>query len=614
MKPAKSAQLVGASITSPLALHNSFEPRSVAYQPSPAVSIGPTGAIGSIATVRRATYSSLARSLIALADRAYPLIAPWVYRAWLIAMTIALGAALFWLQSLLGAVPAHPTSWQHAVQWAELIWLTPVPLAVALWLGWFVFAEVPRRPPSPEAAPWPWVTAPTPTQSSPTTPAHRRTKSHHTERMAQRPARLILRYVTRGENEEVLRASIDAAHRTMVAYAHAVGKAIAPYSIEVISERAISLPEPPAEARPEGVVQVIVVPEGYTTPAGSRFKARALTYAQSLAAPQPEDWYLYLDEESAITPGMLAGVYRFIARAERASQARKPARLIGQGAILYQGGAWFFRGADALRTADDLGRFRLQYALGAPLFGVHGSYILVRGDDDRRLSFDVGPRLSLTEDAAWALRAWARGYRFGWVDGYLCEQPPQRVYDFVGQRARWLTGIRNVISDSTVPWRYRLCLATFTVLWQVSFLPFLVAVAALFAHIAPFAWMRLPADFAWATFVLAYLQGAHVQATRHLRVAQGGIAPAAPLTFGQAARWLAARTMERVSAWAMTLCYIWFALLEAVSVLYSLAPSKGFFVIRKPSLTAPMSQSSDQSEELSVLTAATHQVAGASAG
>ena len=81
---------------------------------------------------------------------------------------------------------------------------------------------------------------------------------------------------------------------------------------------------------------------------------------------------------------------------------RPPARIIGQGAILYQGGHWFFRGADGLRTADDLGRFRLQYALGWPLFGIHGSYILVSGADNQRLSFDVGPANSLTEDAAWA--------------------------------------------------------------------------------------------------------------------------------------------------------------------------------------------------------------------
>jgi len=82
--------------------------------------------------------------------------------------------------------------------------------------------------------------------------------------------------------------------------------------------------------------------------------------------PQLEDWYIYLDEESLVDEKLLAGVYRFVrrsiereARAQLSKKIHHPAGLIGQGAILYQGGSWFFRGADALRTADDLGRFRL---------------------------------------------------------------------------------------------------------------------------------------------------------------------------------------------------------------------------------------------------------------
>ncbi len=539
----------------------------------------------------------LAQRLAFVYERAYPVVAPWVYRAWLIVMTALLAYALFWLQNRLGAVPEHPSVWQRGVQWAELIWLTPVPLAIALWLGWFIFAVVPRR--DPALLPAPWVTVATSTVGpAPQTAANIATMADSATKvpdeprdsqMGRRPARLIFRFVTRGDNLDVLHASVVAAQQTMRAYAQRIGKAIAPYGVEVVSEHDIPLPETPQDAQSVSSTRLFVVPPSFATGAGSSFKARALTYLQTQAQPQPEDWYIYLDEESVVTLGMIAGVYRFVERAERAARAGKQARVIGQGAILYQGGAWFFRGADALRTADDMGRFRLQYALGAPLFGVHGSYIVVRGRDDRQLSFDVGQRLSLTEDAAWALRAWSKGYRFGWVDGYLCEQPPQRVFDFVGQRARWLTGIRQVIADGETPLRFRLCLAAFTALWQISFLPFLVAVAALIAHIAPFAWMRLPSDFAWATFVLAYLQGAHLQATRHVRLAPAteqatpGAAPTMAIR-----RWaptVAIWSLERLSAWAMTFCYIWFALLEALSVLFSLAPRRGFFVIRKPTLT-----------------------------
>ena len=118
---------------------------------------------------------------------------------------------------------------------------------------------------------------------------------------------------------------------------------------------------------------------------------------------------------------------------------------------------------------------------------------------------------------------------------------------------------------------YRLCLGTFTALWQIAFLPFLIAVVALFVHANPFYWMRLPADFAWATFVLAYLHGIDIQA-KHSHP------------------FLKKKKIElmwkRVVSWLLVFCSIWYALLEAAGVIYSLRPKQGFFVIQKPSLAA----------------------------
>jgi hypothetical protein len=507
-------------------------------------------------------------------------LSPTLYRLWLLLATAVLTAALLYVQSLVGAVPPHPTLLQRGVQWAELIWLAPVPLAVALWLGWFLFAEAARPDPSP---------VPVPVRM----------------RVGAAPAlvRLVYRFVTRGDNQEVLRDAVAAVHD---AFANYPGPG-APYRVEVISERPVDL------ADSSGRVAVFVVPRGFQTANHSRFKARALTYLQGAVQPQPGDWYVYLDEESAVDTSMIAGLYRFVwkAYAEAARERLTTPRLIGQGSILYQGGTWFFRGADALRTADDIGRFRLQYALGMPLFGVHGSFIVVCGEDDRDLSFDVGARNSLTEDAAWALRAWARGYRFGWVEGYLREQPPQRIGDFVRQRARWLAGIRLVLRDELVPLRYRACLGAFTVLWQLSFLPFLATLAAVAVHIAPPVWMRLPADFAWATYVLAYLQGADVRAKRVASATESsrlagvatGVAAGAPRPgLRERLRADAGRLAGRVAAWVLALCYIWYALLEAAGVVYSLIPKKDFFVIYKPSLSRTSSTQpqpgADQSTDL----------------
>lgn len=476
----------------------------------------------------------------------------WFYRVWLICATFLLMFLLFWLQTQLDRIHVHPSTVRTVIQWAELTWLTPIPLALVLWFGWFFFAEAARPDPSHVNVP---VLIP-PRQGNFTSPQ-------------PVPVRLVFRFVTRGDNVEILRDSVIAVHQAFARYEHLSG----PYRIEIISECPLAL-----NLGPDSRVRIYVVPPSYATPNYSRFKARALTFLQEQVQPQQEDWYIYLDEESLVNEHMLAGVYRFIWRSIKAEQralkkGKQPASagLIGQGAILYQGGNWFFRGADALRTADDLGRFRLQYALGTPMFGVHGSYIVLRGIHDKELSFDVGTANSVTEDAAWALRAWSKGFRFAWVRGYLHEQPPQKARDFVRQRSRWLSGIRAVLKDQETPFRYRLCLGMFTVLWQLAFLPFLIAVVALFTHASPFYWMRLPADFAWATFTLAYLQGIDIQSRYpHPFLKKGNFE----------VQW------KRAVSWLLILCSIWYALLEAIGVLYSFKPGQGFFVIHKPSLAA----------------------------
>ena len=459
-----------------------------------------------------------------------------LYRGVLVIATAVLVYAIVWLQSKVGQSFATYNVAQRAIQWAELIWLAPVPLGVVLWIGWFVFAE-PKQPRMVSVPQVPIGAAP----------------------RARRPLRLVLRYVTRGDNVAVLRQSLASARTAFASYSGVAGE----YVLEVVTERHLSL---------EPDVRVIVVPPEYVTPAKSRFKARALSFLQLQADTRPEDWLVYLDEESGISAYLIAGIYEFVAR--NCAHSTSVPRLIGQGGILYQGGHWFFRGADALRTADDFGRFRIQYALGKPLFGIHGSYIVTPALADGEISFDVGYDNSITEDAAWALRAWSKGWRFGWVRGCVHEQPPQHALDFIRQRARWLSGIRLVLRDPEVPLRFRACLGIFTALWQLSFLPFVVAALALIYHVLPFAWMRIPADFAWAVFVLAYVLGADVQA-KYSQLNRDG-------TFQRRSR--ARRAAGRLFAWAMAINYIWFALLEAAAIVYSLIPRQGFFVIKKPSL------------------------------
>ena len=48
---------------------------------------------------------------------------------------------------------------------------------------------------------------------------------------------------------------------------------------------------------------------------------------------------------------------------------------------------------------------------------MHGSFILVRADIERTVSFDVGLEGSITEDAWWAFAQAFFGREFRWVDG-----------------------------------------------------------------------------------------------------------------------------------------------------------------------------------------------------
>jgi hypothetical protein len=63
--------------------------------------------------------------------------------------------------------------------------------------------------------------------------------------------------------------------------------------------------------------------------------------------------------------------------------------------------------ADAIRVGDDLSRFQLQYTyFHRPIFGAHGSFLLMNGDVENAVTWDLG---SLTEDYEFATLAWQKG-------------------------------------------------------------------------------------------------------------------------------------------------------------------------------------------------------------
>ncbi len=155
------------------------------------------------------------------------------------------------------------------------------------------------------------------------------------------------------------------------------------------------------------------VPASYRTPGGTRNKARALEYALHHSKLPDDAWIVHLDEETQPTPSGIRGIARMIAEEEHLGRPR-----IGQGTIVYHRD-WedhpFFTLSDCIRTGSDLGRLYLSMRAGIPLFGLHGSYIVVRNDVEKQVGFDVGEVGSITEDqGSWAASRCRRDAGAGW--------------------------------------------------------------------------------------------------------------------------------------------------------------------------------------------------------
>jgi egghead protein (zeste-white 4 protein) len=254
-----------------------------------------------------------------------------------------------------------------------------------------------------------------------------------------------------------------------------------------------------------GPIQYIVVPPEYRTLNGSLYKSRALQYALDNSLISDDSWIVHLDEETTPTPSGIAGIAKMITEEEATGRLR-----VGQGAILYHR-SWkehpFLTLADMVRTGDDLARFHFQHRIGITLFGLHGSYIVVRNDVEKRVGFDFGPDGSITEDAFWALELMSNGQRIRWVEGYLEEQSTQSIKDFIHQRERWYQGLVKVSLKSPSALRWRLPLMINTLLWTFSPLAVIYTAIHMFYGFSVNPTIRLLANFSYGGYMTLYLIG-----------------------------------------------------------------------------------------------------------
>lgn len=356
------------------------------------------------------------------------------------------------------------------------------------------------------------------------------------------------RIVSRGTNVEALTSTIRRCQEEMKK------TPLFPYIIEVVTDTQILNLVPPTDD-----VRFIVVPTNYQTPNKSLFKARALHFA-SLYSPLPDKaWIVHLDEETQPTASGIRGICAMIKEEEKSTVPR-----IGQGAILYHR-KWdkhpLLTLADNVRTGDDFARFHLEHKLGVTIFGLHGSYIVVRNDIEKSIGFDFGFNGSITEDAFWALCCMEKGYRCRWTEGYLEEQSTQSISDFVRQRRRWYQGLAKVSLYAPVKFRWRFSLGLNTIFWTMAPFAALYTLGHFFYGFSHPWWVRLLANYSFISFFTLYFIGLKANLDEY------GI-----------------NNWQKRLGWhtIQLLCFPFFSLMESAGVLFAvLRPSNGFHVVQK---------------------------------
>lgn len=429
-------------------------------------------------------------------------------------LTVAFVAAVVFVCRLLGPAHGPVSGWQEVLRWSSIAWCFP------LFSGLFGIAGA-------------------------VTYRSGRRHGRHVGPAGPVPT-VYFRIVTRGENVEAVVKTVRAAHEAMRAHP------VFPYQIEVVTDR------PVLELDPEAATQ-FVVPDDYETANGARFKARALHYALEVSPAPDRAWLFHLDEETHVTPGAVEGIRRAVLEEEATGRLRA-----GQGAILYHRDLRshpLLTLADSIRTGDDVGRFNLQYrAFNRPLFGMHGSFILVRNDVEKSIGFDFGPAGSITEDAWWALTLADKGGRVRWVDGFCVEQSTRSVKDFLKQRRRWLIGLALVAIKAPVRLRTRSVLGFGTVMWGVGCIGLPLNLLALSVGV------RQPGPLFYVSTLTMGLYLAFYWIGAELALSYAGMR-------------LARRVL--IEAAALCLMPVW-ASLESLSVFYAvIKPERGFHVVKK---------------------------------
>jgi beta-1,4-mannosyltransferase len=319
---------------------------------------------------------------------------------------------------------------------------------------------------------------------------------------------LRISYCTKGDNCLSLRRSLQSVERavqhelTLNQKNISCGSFLNKIEVEVITDKKIPRKVFPADLH----VHEIVVPAGYTPPNKTLFKARSIQYSLQVNKASENIFTLRLDEESCINYLTILGIIEFL-------QNKEKSQVIAQGEILYNSyqyaNAISLTAADAIRSGDDLGRFRLQYLFKQAYFGMHGSFVLIRSDVEKMIGYDHGPSVAITEDAYLAMQIIDHNYHFGWLNGNIFEQSPYTYKDFIKQRKRWFVGLKNVVKDRRIRWKNKIVLLISILLWSVSWVAFAVTLLNFVLPSETNIFVGMAGGFVFSVYVLIYIIGTY---------------------------------------------------------------------------------------------------------
>uniref|UniRef100_A0AAG5D1D5 Glycosyltransferase 2-like domain-containing protein n=1 Tax=Anopheles atroparvus TaxID=41427 RepID=A0AAG5D1D5_ANOAO len=260
---------------------------------------------------------------------------------------------------------------------------------------------------------------------------------------------ICIRIVTRGDYSELVKSNVLRNMNTCL------DTGLENFLIEVVTDKPIGLPK-------HRRTREIVVPKEYQTKSGALFKARALQYCleDSVNVLNNTDWVVHLDEETLLTENSVRGIINFVL------DGKHP---FGQGLITYANENvvnWLTTLADSFRVSDDMGKLRLQFKMfHKPFFSWKGSYVVTQVHAEKDVSFDNGVDGSVAEDCFFAMRAYAQGYTFNFIEGEMYEKSPFTLVDFLQQRKRWLQGILLVVRSPAIPLRNKILLGISLCSW-----------------------------------------------------------------------------------------------------------------------------------------------------